>query len=521
MTCEMTTEKSFSLLRMLYRGYCANTMKPYAVCDGESMSYAQGFIWASALAASLRESGVVRGQVAIVSMKNSTRFPLVVAALQEIGVSIVMVSPQAGSIEYENAVSLMHPQYAFVLTDEHRRFALDADPGMKVFDAGPLHFGAASIDDMAEAARPGVVLSEPCGDGESIDVVLFSSGTTGLPKAIANSIDSYAYNAMRLGGVLGVHESDAIYVPAPCGHVYGFVGTIMALFYGATLVSISKYTPKASIELMRATRTTVFLSVGTMLIREMRADSDGMHGPTSLRTVMVAGASCPCDVMERYEGRYGCRIVQSYGMTETAGLISISSPSDGFDARVETVGKLIAGVRARLLDGTGEILVKSPALMKGRVSNGSYELFDVDGDGWLHTGDVGSFDESGRLSITGRIKDIVIRGGINIFPLEVERAYEGNAAVQECCLVGYPDPALGERTCLCVIPHEGHSDSSEDLRRYAMGRLEKCKYPDLVLKMDDFPRLPNGKTDKVALRNAARNALRVQVERKGRFGYGG
>lgn len=520
MTYEMTTGKSFSLLRMLYRGYCANATRPYAVCDGESMSYAQGFIWSSALVSSLRELGATRGQAAIVSMKNSTRFPLVVAALQELGVSVVMVSPQAGSIEYENAVSLMHPQYAFVLTDEHRKFSLAADPDIKVFDAGPFRFGAASIDDMAETARSGVVLSEPQGDSESIDVVLFSSGTTGLPKAIANSLDSYAYNAMRLGGVLGVAESDAIYVPAPCGHVYGFVGTIMSLFYGATLVSISKYTPKASIELMRATRATVFLSVGTMLIREMRADADGHQGPNSLRAVMVAGASCPRDVMENYEGRYGCRIVQSYGMTETAGLISISSPSDGFDVRVGTVGGLIAGVAVKLIEDTGEILVKSPALMKGKVSNGSYELFDVDNDGWLHTGDVGSFDESGRLSITGRIKDIVIRGGINIFPLEVEKAYEGCAAVQECCLVGYPDSDLGERTCLCVITREGYSDSSEDLRRHAKGRLEKCKYPGIVLKMDDFPRLSNGKTDKVALRSVVRDALHVQVRRKGRFEYG-
>ena len=153
------------------------------------MSYAQGFIWSSALVSSLRELGATRGQAAIVSMKNSTRFPLVVAALQELGVSVVMVSPQAGSIEYENAVSLMHPQYAFVLTDEHRKFSLAADPDIKVFDAGPFRFGAASIDDMAETARSGVVLSEPQGDSESIDVVLFSSGTTGLPKAIANSLD--------------------------------------------------------------------------------------------------------------------------------------------------------------------------------------------------------------------------------------------------------------------------------------------------------------------------------------------
>ncbi len=520
MAYEITTEKSFSLLRMLYRGYCANASKPFAICDGESASYAQGFIWANALLAALRRRGVEQGQTAIVSMKNSIRFPLIVAALQELGVSIVMVSPQAGAIEYENAVLLMHPKYAFVLTEEHRDFALGADPSITVFDAGSLRFGSPSVSDMAEEERANVVLCEPRRHGDSADVILFSSGTTGAPKAIANSIDSYAYNAMKLGGVLEIRDSDVIYVPAPCGHVYGFVGTIMAIFFGATFVSLSKYTPEASTELMRLTRTTVFLSVGTMLIREMRADADGTRGPTSLRAVMVAGASCPREVMERYEKRYRCHIVQSYGMTEAAGLISISSPNDDFETRVGTVGKLIDGVRVTFAPDSGEILIKTPALMKGKVSNGAYELFDVDDEGWLHSGDVGSFNDEGQLTITGRIKDIVIRGGINIFPLEVERAYEDNGSIQECCLVGYPDPDLGERTCLCVILRDGRDDSSADLRRYAKGRLEKCKYPDIVLKMKDFPRLPNGKTNKAALRGAAHDALQAQVQRKGRIAYG-
>ncbi|HAM15275.1 MAG TPA: AMP-binding protein, partial [Eggerthellaceae bacterium] len=157
---------------------------------------------------------------------------------------------------------------------------------------------------------------------------------------------------------------------------------------------------------------------------------------------------------------------------------------------------------------TGEVLCKSVAMMDGLLKEDGTLDPGVDEDGWFHSGDVARMDDDGNYYIVGRIKDIVIRGGVNIFPAEVENAYQQHEGVAESCLVGYPDPELGERTCLCVVEKDGCDASASDLRAWAKGRLEKCKIPDVVMKMDRLPRLASDKTDKAALRRTVLEAMK-------------
>jgi acyl-CoA synthetase (AMP-forming)/AMP-acid ligase II len=233
----------------------------------------------------------------------------------------------------------------------------------------------------------------------------------------------------------------------------------------------------------------------------MRVNAEDEWNLSHLRVAKIAGAACPEAAAAEYERRYGCRVISSYGMTEAAATVTMADYDAPLHVRTAGVGKPIDGVSVKIDPESGELLIKSVSLMDGLLLEDGTIDPGVDEDGWFHSGDVAAIDEDGNYFITGRIKDIVIRGGVNIFPAEVENAYQNHEGIAESCLVGYPDPELGERTCLCVVPKEGADDSAAALRDFAKGRLEKCKIPDVVMKMDELPRLANGKTDKTTLRD--------------------
>ena len=245
-----------------------------------------------------------------------------------------------------------------------------------------------------------------------------------------------------------------------------------------------------------------------MYVRELRVNESDDWDLQSLRVGMIAGASCPSNVFETFESRYNCTLLQSYGMTETAATLTIDSLTDPLAIRAKSVGRATPGAQVSIDPESHEILCKTSTLMQGILRDGVLVPPELDSDGWFHTGDMGVLDSSGRLYITGRIKDMVIRGGINIFPTEIESLYHSHPNVLDCYMVGYPDPELGERTCLCVQLRHPGVDTSYDLREYARGRIEKCKYPDVVLKMADFPRLGNGKVDRKQLKQDVEKALK-------------
>jgi len=360
---------------------------------------------------------------------------------------------------------------------------------------------------IAMSRQAGMAFTPVMHDGARI--VLFSSGSTGMPKAIVNRFESFHHNGLVIADCYRVMRDDVLYLPVPFFHSYGMIGLYTALSQGATVVTLQKYRPESSLTAIETTRATVYFGVPTMYLREMRVNEDDDWDLSSLRVAKIAGAPCPEAAAVEYERRYGCKMLSSYGMTETAATCTSADYDDSLRVRTAGVGKPIDGVSLKLDPETGEVLVKSVSIMDGfLLEDGSIDP-GLDEDGWFHSGDVAEIDEDGNYFITGRIKDIVIRGGVNIFPAEVENVYQEHEGVAESCLVGYPDPELGERTCLCVVEKEGADNPAALLRDYARGRLEKCKIPDVVMKMDELPRLTNGKTDKRALREIVTKALCV------------
>ena len=486
-----------TLAGAIRHGYESDGTKRMAVSMSTSVTYGEAYHGANALARYWRDAcGMTQESTIAICAPNDVNFPIVMAACEILGCRLVLYSHAYAKDDIVRCSSLVHPDLYIMSTEAACRMVRAAFPDARVMSIG-IPYG--SFPSVADVMRRGN--SEPLeNEHDDFDLVVFSSGSTGLPKAIVVAASSFARNGFQLQRGFSIVESDVVFVPVPLSHVFGLVGTYATILSGATLATLVKYRPQTALAFLNDVRATIHMGVSTMFVRELRLAGGNAWNLSSLRAGLVAGASCPESVVLEFERRFGCRIMQSYGMSETAATLTVTPLSMDAKGRCETVGTLVDGAEVKLADGTNEILVKSSSLMRGVIDSTGKLNLDLDDEGYFHSGDVGSIDEAGMLSITGRIKDMIIRGGINIFPAEVERVYSSNDIVTDCCVVGYPDPELGERTCLCVIPKPEVEMTTFEMREFAKGKVEKCKIPDTVLKMDDFPHLGNGKIDKRALR---------------------
>ena len=437
-------------------------------------------------------------------LPNVVEVPSIIAAAQSLGCSLAFRAPSLIEYSLQNDVALLRPNLVIVLDADS---AAAAEPTNVPILSLRGSMGRSVSLEVARArvpaVDPGSVIPHSQLDPE---ILLFSSGTTGTPKAIANRMSSFTSNAFELTAALEISSRDVLYVPVPFFHVYGFIGMVSAILRKATLSIVGKYTVERSRTLVDKAGVTVYFGVPTMFVREMNADTLRENPPKTLRLCMMAGAECSPATFERCEEYFGCPIVQSYGMTETAATLTVEKPESNEEVRKNGLGFPIAGVSLSIDDNSGEVLVKTPALMTRAISGEYRESEIVDEDGWFHTGDIGFLDEEGRLHVTDRLKDLIVRGGLNVYPSQVERVFRDLAGVSECFAVGYPDTELGERVCLLVVPDGRASITVEELRSFSKGKLEKGQYPDAIVYLDEAPCLPNGKLDKKAMKGIAKQA---------------
>ncbi len=498
----------WSLLACLRRGYHDAPSKRMTIVPRGSISYADAFVQTCTLVNYFKSAcGIGPGKVVALSSPNLMRTALVIAAVEACGARLALLPSALARPDFAHYTSLVDPNLIIVATAEHCAMARELFPDVQLMAIGCRDVPVPCVDDVARGFEYGAdALNVSC-LADKAKYIVFSSGSTGLPKAIVNRSLSFAYNGICLRRALGFIDSDAAFVPVPIAHVFGIVGLYAVLGGGGTLVTMEKFTPEDACVLIETTRATLHLGVPTMYLRELRVNRGGLYNLSSLRTGVVAGSSCPDKVILEYERRYGCRLMPSYGMSETAATLTVCDIGLPAEVRAVTVGVAIEGASIKVDPESGEVLCKSPSMMEGIIKpDGTFDP-GVDEDGWLHSGDVGESASDGSLRIIGRIKDIIIRGGINIFPAEIERTYQEHPDVSECCLLGYEDSELGERTALAVILRDGAAVSSIELRSWSKGRVEKVKIPDIVLKMDDFPRLSSGKVDKKALKRRVDETL--------------
>jgi fatty-acyl-CoA synthase len=343
--------------------------------------------------------------------------------------------------------------------------------------------------------------------------IQYTSGTTGNPKGVLLTHRNLMNNGAVIARTLNYSEEDRICIPVPMSHCFGnVIGTMAALASGAQMILPSgPFDAGATLEAIEAEKATSLYGVPTMFIAELRHPEFERFDLSSLRTGVMAGAPCPLEVMRQVIGRMGCReLTIGYGLTETSPIVTMSDVSDDINNRVSTVGKAMPCTEIKVISSVngeevligmeGEICARGYMVMKGYDDEPAATAQAIDRDGWLHTGDLGVMREDGYLKVTGRAKDIIIRGGENISPREIEEYLYTHPQVAEVHVTGLADDRLGEIVLAWIRLRPGEAATAEDIRDFCRGRISYFKVPEVIRFVDAFPTTLSGKIQKFRMR---------------------
>ena len=342
--------------------------------------------------------------------------------------------------------------------------------------------------------------------------IQYTSGTTGRPKGAALTHHNILNNANIVAEGMRFSEADRLCIPVPLYHCFGMVmGTLACVTHGsAAILPGDAFEPGAVLEAVQEQRCTALHGVPTMFIAELEhPDFDG-YDLSSLRTGIMAGAPCPVEVMKEVIGKMNLsEILIAYGQTECSPVNHMTSADDPLEKRVETVGKPGPHLEVKLVDDEGrtvpvgkrgDICTRGYAVMKAYWNDPEKTAGTIDRDGWLHSGDIGIMDEDGYVQVVGRLKDMIIRGGENIYPREIEEFMYTHPKVQDVQVIGVPDERYGEQVCAWVLPEAGESLSEDEVREYCREHIAHFKVPYYVRIVTEFPMTVTGKVQKFRMR---------------------
>ncbi|MGA8789095.1 MAG: AMP-binding protein [Paenarthrobacter sp.] len=351
----------------------------------------------------------------------------------------------------------------------------------------------------------------------------YTSGTTGFPKGATLTHHNILNNGHSIGRLLNYTERDRVVIPVPFYHCFGMViGNLNALSFGAaTIIPSRGFSASAALEAVQDFGGTSLYGVPTMFIAELALEDFGSYDLSTLRTGVMAGSLCPMEVMRRViEEMHMVDVAICYGMTETSPVSTMTRAGDTLEHRTSTVGRTMPHLESRVVDpGSGEVVergvigelcTRGYAVMSGYWGQPDKTAEAIDAEGWMHTGDLARMDADGYVVIEGRIKDMVIRGGENIYPREIEEFLYLHPSIQDVQVIGVPDDKYGEELMACIILKPGAAAlTAGDLAEYCRGKLAHYKIPRYVDVRDSFPMTVSGKVRKVDMRQEAVSRLQA------------
>lgn len=343
----------------------------------------------------------------------------------------------------------------------------------------------------------------------------YTSGTTGFPKGVMLSHTNIVNNAIKVAECQQLGAEDRVCIPVPFFHCFGCVmGTLACVATGATMVPVISFDPGTVLDVVEHERCTALYGVPTMFIAELNHPTFAERNLTTLRTGIMAGSPCPIEVMKNVVEKMGIRdITIAYGQTESSPVITQTRANDSIERRVATVGRVHEDVEAKVIDPItgetlpcgvqGELCTRGYHVMKGYYNMPEQTSKAIDGEGWLHTGDLATVDEDGYFRITGRLKDMIIRGGENIYPREIEEFLYSHPKILDVQVVGVPDAVYGEQVLACIRVKPEETLTEKEVRAYCEGKIARFKIPQYIQFVTEYPMTASGKIQKFKLREQA------------------
>lgn len=350
----------------------------------------------------------------------------------------------------------------------------------------------------------------------------YTSGTTGFPKGVMLTHHNIVNNGFNIGECMNFTERDRLCIPVPFFHCFGCVLGVMAcVTHGAAMVPVETFNPYQVLRAIEQERCTAVHGVPTMFIAELEHPEFDKFDLSSLRTGIMAGSPCPIEVMKRViRDMNASEITIAYGQTEASPVITQTRTEDPVELRVATVGRALPDVEVKIVDietgetlppgRQGELCTRGYLVMKGYYKMPEETAKVIDKDGWLHTGDLAVMDENGYCKITGRIKNMIIRGGENIYPREIEEFLYTHPKISDVQIYGVPDRKYGEQVMAAIVVKKGMEMTEEEVREFCKGRIANYKIPHYVKFVDSYPMTASGKIQKFKLREMAIRELQLE-----------
>ncbi len=443
-------------------------------------------------------------------------------ALNKVGCRALILSPAFKSSDYLGMIGDIAPELPHCEPGQLRSRALptlefvirmgtERTPGMLGFDE---LLRSPTREELTALA----LLSEKLQFDDPINIQ-FTSGTTGHPKGATLSHHNILNNGFFVGEAIKLVAGDRLCIPVPLYHCFGMVmGNLGCLTHGVTMVYPAEaFEPLAVLEALSEEKCTAVYAVPTMFIAMLDHPRFGEFDVSALRTGIMAGSPCPIEVMKRVIERMNLREVTiAYGMTETSPVSFQSATDDPLDRRVSTVGRVQPHCEVKIVDtegrivprgATGELCTRGYSVMIGYWGDEQKTGEAIDANGWMHTGDLATIDDEGYCNIVGRIKDMVIRGGENIYPREIEEFLYSHPKVLDVQVVGVPDPKYGEELCAWIIPREEGALTEDEVRAFCQGQIAHYKVPRHIRFVDAFPMTVTGKIQKFLIREQMKKDL--------------
>jgi long-chain acyl-CoA synthetase len=443
----------------------------------------------------LKEKGVEPGDRVGIMLPNVPYFPIAYYGILRAGGTVVPMN--------------------VLLKGREVKFYLE-DPEAKCVFAW--HDFAEAAEKGAEAAGAEVILVEPGGfvmllggaepdrdvadrDGSDTAVILYTSGTTGQPKGAELTHDNMLKNAQASRDLFDTSDDDVVLGALPLFHSFGQTCCMNACAVaGATLTFIPRFDPAKALEIIERDKVTMFSGVPTMYNAMLNDGSREQRDTSTLRTCTSGGSAMPGELLRGFEKAFDCMVLEGYGLSETSPVASFNHPDK--ERKVGSIGTPIEGVEMKVVDDdgnevgqgeVGEIAIKGHNVMKGYWNREDATKEVMDDDGWFRTGDMAKVDEDGYFFIVDRKKELIIRGGYNVYPREIEEVLYEHEGVLEAAVIGVPDESMGEEVGAAVVLKEGKDVSADDLKAYVKGEVAGYKYPRKIWFVDELPKGPTGK----------------------------